>query len=221
MTIGERLRRERVRSGLTQAALAARTGVGRGHVWKVEHGVTEPSPGLIERWARATGSAHADLVLDGPTLFDLAFRTDAVIRGPFTARRALDRIPPAVRRQVAVWPAAGDAVLRLRVRGSALPIVIDLAGVDVPGVGVLTSPSVIPVRATAELMAWVRAANEREAVEQVESRMARVSARGSIAIGSMGRMFVASVAGLGDRASLRMQDIVEGSPIGLFVPLAG
>jgi hypothetical protein len=96
--------------------------------------------------------------------------------------------------------------------------VIDLAGVDVQGVGVLTSPSVMPVRATAELMAWVRAANELEAVEQVESRMARVSARGSIAIDSMGRMFVASVTGLGDRASLRMQDIVEGSPIGLFVP---
>lgn len=221
VTIGDRLRRERVRAGISQVELAARIGVSRGHVWKVEHDVSSASPGLVERWSRATGSAYADLVLEGPALFDLAFAVDHVIREPLTARRVLYRVPPSSRGQVAVWPSSGDAVLRLRVRASALPVVIDLVGMKVPGVGTLVRPSVVPVRAAADLVAWVRATNEREAVEQVKSRMARASARGRITIGSMGRIFVASVAGLGDRASLQMQDIVEESPIGLFVPLAG
>jgi transcriptional regulator with XRE-family HTH domain len=221
MNLGSRLRRERERAGLTQAELGRALRISRGHVWKVEHDVEGPSPGLVERWARATGSAQADLVLEGPALFDLSFAADHAIRDPLTARRVLYRVPSSSRGQVAVWPNSGDAVLRLRVRGSALPVVLDLAGTKVPGAGTLGRPSVAPVRAAADLVTWLRAANEREAVEQVESRMARVSARGRITVGSLGRIFVASVAGIGDRASLRLQDIVEESPIGLFVPLPG
>lgn len=218
MTIGERLRRERVRAGLSQVELAKACGTRHTYVWKIEHGVKRPSAGLIERWSRATGSAHADLVLEGPALFDLAFEVDDGIRDPFAARRVLDKIPAQSRRLVAVWPSAGDAALRLRARGSALPMVVDLAGVDVHGVGVLGSPSVTPVRAAEELVTWVRAANEADARAQVESRMASVAARGRVTLTTSGRVFVARVAKLSARASIRLQDLVDGSPIGLYVP---
>lgn len=221
MTLGARLRRERVRAGLTQAELAARVGVHRGHVWKVEAGEKQPSAGLIKRWSRATGSAHADLVLEGPALFDVVFEVDGVgIRDPFSARRVLGHLPPENRRVVAVWPNVGDTALRLRVRGSALPVTVDLAGIDVSGVGELGSPWVTPVRASEELVAWVRAASKSDALAQVESRMASVAARGMVTLTTSGRVFVARVAKLSARASMRLQDIVEGSPIGLYVPIA-
>ena len=218
MTIGDRLRRERVRAGLSQMEMAAALGVHRGHVWKVEHGARMPSPGLIEQWASATGAAHADLVLDGPALFDLAFPIEREISDPFAARRVLDSIPASGRRQVAVWPSSGDAVLRLRSRGSALPMVIDLAGKQVSTLGPLGLPEVSPVRATGALLTWVRAANEHAAAEQVQARMAGVAARGEITIARRGRVFVARVADLSERASVALQELVDGSPIGLFVP---
>jgi transcriptional regulator with XRE-family HTH domain len=218
VTIGDRLRRERVRAGLTQVELAGRVGIGRGHVWKVEHGAKQPSATLIDRWSHATGAAHADLVLDGPALFDLAFAVEESVPDPFAVRRVLELFPPAGRRQVAVWPGSGDAMLRLRVRGSALPRAVDLVGADVPGVGVLGSPTVLPVRAAADLVAWVRAKNEHDAMGQIESRLSSVAGRGRVTISALGRVFVAHVAGLSDRASVRIQDLVDGSPIGLFVP---
>lgn len=217
-TTGERLRRERVRAGLTQAEIARRCGIGRGHAWKVEHGAKQPSATLIERWSQATGAAPADLVLEGPALFDLAFVIEKAIRDPFAARRVLELFPASSRRQIAVWPGSGDATLRLRVRGSALPLAIDLEGAAVPGVGELGSPTVVPVRASADLIAWVRAVDERDAMGQVESRLSSVAGRGRVTISSIGRVFVAHVAGLSDRSSIRIQDLVEGSPIGLFVP---
>lgn len=218
MIIGQRLRRERVRAGLTQAEIARRCDIGRGHAWKVEHGAKQPSATLIERWSQATGAAHADLVLDGPALFDLAFAVDEAIRDPFAARRALALFPTAIRRQVAVWPDTGDAMLRLRVRGSALPRAIDLVGAEVRGIGELGSPIVLPVRAAVELIAWVRAADEHDAMVQIGSRLSSVAGRGRVTISALGRVFVAHVAGLSDRASVQIQDLVDGSPIGLFVP---
>jgi transcriptional regulator with XRE-family HTH domain len=218
VTIGKRLRRERVRAGLSQVELASLVGIGRGHVWKVEHGAKQPSATLIERWSQATGAAHADLLLDGPALFDLAFEVEGSIRDPFASRRVLELFPVATRRQVAIWPGSGDPMLRLRVRGSALPRAVDLVDADVPGVGVLGSPLVLPVRAATELVAWVRAANELDAMGQVESRLSSVAGRGRVTISTLGRVFVAHVADLSDRASVRLQDLVEGSPIGLFVP---
>jgi transcriptional regulator with XRE-family HTH domain len=221
VTIGARLRRERVRAGLTQVELAARVEVGNSHVWKIEHGEKLPSARLIERWSRATGSAYADLVLDGPALFDLAFEVDGVgIRDPFAARRVLDKIPEQSRRLVAVWPSSGDTVLRLRARGSAIPVTVDLAGADVPGVGVLGPPSITPVRAAEELVTWVRAASDADARAQVELRMASVAARGLVTLTASGRVFVARVTKLSARASIRLQDLVDGSPIGLYVPIA-
>jgi transcriptional regulator with XRE-family HTH domain len=221
VTLGSRLRRERVRAGLTQVELAARVGVHRGHIWKVESGVKQPSAALIERWSRVTGSAHADLVLDGPPLFDLAFDVDGVgVSSPFAARRVLDQLPAESRRLVAVWPSAGDTALRLRVRGSAIPVTVDLAGVDVSGVGVLGAPSITPVRASDELVTWVRASSDGDARAQVESRMASVAARGLVTVTAFGHVFVARVEKLSARASIRLQDLVEGSPIGLYVPSA-
>lgn len=220
MTIGERLRRERLRAGLTQAEITRLLGIHRSLVWKVEHGSVAPSAKMIEGWSRATGVAHADLVLEGPALFDIAFEVDTVIRGPFAARRVLDRMPPSTRRQVALWPGIGDSVLRLRVRGSALPAAADLAGEDVPGLGPLSTPRVIPVRATKDLVAWVRAANEADARAQVVARISDVAAGGRVTVSTAGRrLFVAHVARLSARASVRLQDIVQESAVSLFVPV--
>jgi transcriptional regulator with XRE-family HTH domain len=218
VTIGERLRRERVRAGLSQMEIAARLGIGRGYVYKIESGLKKPGRVLIESWARATGATHADLVLDGPALFDLAFPIECPIADPFAARRVLDSFPASGRRQVAVWPSSGEAVLRLRARGSALPMAIDLAGSQVPTVGWLGAPSVSPVRAVDALVTWVRATNERAAAEQVEERLACVAAHGKVTLDRRGRLFVARVAALSERASVALQDLVEESPIGLFVP---
>lgn len=219
MTIGDRLRRERVRAGLTQMEMASACKTHRGHVWKVENGVKRPSLRLVDRWSRVTGSADADLLLEGPPLFDLAFDVDGPeIQDPFAARSVFDKIPPGHRRFVAVWPCTGDAVLRLRARASALPVAIDLADVDVRGIGVLSRPTVSPVRAVGELVAWVRASSEADARAQVDSRLASSDAIGRVTLTAAGRLFVAHVGRLSGDASIRLQSIVEESPIGLYVP---
>ncbi len=46
MTIGEHLRRLREERGLTQAALAARSGVPRGYLYQIERGYRRPSDSL-------------------------------------------------------------------------------------------------------------------------------------------------------------------------------
>lgn len=220
MTIGERLRRERKRAGLTQAELALALDVHHAYVWKIENGKRRPSKRLIDRWSAATASTQADLLLEGPALFDLAFPIDRRIDDPFTARRVLDVVPAGVRKQVSVWPSSNETVLRLRARGSALPSAIGLAGTTAPGIGQLGTPTVSPLRAADELVAWIRAADERHAAEQVEARMAAAAARGCVTIGRFGAVFVARVAALSKHASVALQDLVEESPIGLFVPAA-
>lgn len=218
MTIGERLRRERVRAGLSQVDLAAKIGVSPEYACRVEHGQYRPSRAVVERWAEATGAGAADLMLDGPMLFDVAFGVDAPVHDPFAARRVLERLDLPARRLVSVWPAV-DGALRLRARASALPVVIGLTGSDVPGVGQLHAPTVAPVREAAELTAWLQAANERGAAEQVERRLARARASGQVSIAKAGRLFVARVADIAADASLRLQELVDGSPLGLFVPI--
>jgi len=218
MTIGDRLRRERVRSGLSQVDLATLIGTSREYVCRVEHGHVRPSRAAVDRWAEATGAGAADLVLDGPMLFDVAFVVDAPALDPFASRRVLEQLDPRARRLVSVWPAV-DGTLRLRARASALPVLVGLTGTEIPSVGLLHAPTVSPVREAAELTAWLRAVNEQGAAEQVERRLERARASGRVSIGRAGRLFVARVADLAADASLRLQELVDGSPLGLFVPI--
>lgn len=217
MTIGERLRRERVRAGLTQVEIAKRLGVSAPYVCRLEHGVRRPSRDFVGRWAEVTGAGAADLVLAGPTLFDVTFLVEVPIDDPFIARRALGHLHPDLRRLVAVWPAF-DGSLRLRARASALPVVVGLTGETIAGMGKLAAPTVRPVCESAELTAWLRASSEQDAIWQVEGRLALAGALGRVSVVSDGRLFVASVADLAADASLRLQELVDGSPLGLFVP---
>ena len=98
MTIGDRLRRERARAGLTQVDLASRIGVSPEYVCRIEHGTRRPSRVLVDRWAAVTGAGHADLVLDGPALFDVTFSMAEPVADPFVARRVLGHLPPDARR---------------------------------------------------------------------------------------------------------------------------
>jgi transcriptional regulator with XRE-family HTH domain len=218
MTIGERLRRERLRAGLSQVDLATRIGVSPEFACRVEHGQRSPSREVVERWAEATGAGAADLILDGPMLFDVAFVVEAPVLDPFAARRVLEQLDPRTRRLVSVWPAV-DGALRLRARASVLPILVGLTGTEIPSVGMLHAPTVSPVREAAELTAWLRAVNEQGAAEQVELRLERARASGRVSIARAGRLFVAVVADLAADASLRLQELVDGSPLGLFVPI--
>ena len=54
-TIGRQLRARRQARGLSQAALAAKAGVSRVFVEKIEAGARIPSWGALERLARALG----------------------------------------------------------------------------------------------------------------------------------------------------------------------
>lgn len=217
-TIGERLRRERVRAGLTQAELAARLGVSTEYTCRVETGFRRPSRVLVDRWAEATGAGSADLVLEGPALFDVAFELGLLGIDPFVARHALVYLPAGIGRLVSVWPAV-DGALRLRARASALPAVVGLTGEMVDGIGRMPAPTVRPVSESAELTAWLRATSSAAAVEQVEQRLARISASGRVSVSGDERLFVAVVADLAADASVRLQELVEGSPLGLFVPV--
>jgi len=218
MTIGDRLRRERTRAGLTQVDLASRLGVSSEYVCRVEHGIRRPSRVLVDRWAIAVGAGPADLVLDGPALFDVTFAVEAGEIDPFTARSVLGHLPIHIRRLASVWPTIDSQAIRLRARGSALPSVIGLVGTDVSGVGILGAPVVKPVEAAAELIAWVRAASEDDARAEVERRLVRAAASGRVSVHAAGRLFVASVVELAADASMRLQELVDGSPLGLFVP---
>jgi transcriptional regulator with XRE-family HTH domain len=216
VTIGERLRRERIRAGLSQPKIADALGVSTAFVWMVEHGQRKPSRAVIERWAAATHAGFADLVIDGPPLFDVTF--DVRVPDPFAARRVLEALPVEVRCLASVWPVIGDDALRVRARASALGCVVALVGADVAGIGMMPAPTVQPVRESDGLIAWITARTEQAAVEEVGRRLALAKTTGDVSVERWGRVFVARVGGLAGAGSMRLQELVDGSPIGLFVP---
>jgi len=61
----ERLKDLRRRKVLTMEELAARAGVGRGTVWRLEHGVMGAQPRTIRKLAKALGVEPEELVKTG------------------------------------------------------------------------------------------------------------------------------------------------------------
>jgi transcriptional regulator with XRE-family HTH domain len=62
-TIGQRIKRERVKLGLTQRELAAKVVVGVPHISKVEGDRENPSDDLLDRLARVFGVPTDELLL--------------------------------------------------------------------------------------------------------------------------------------------------------------
>ncbi len=60
--LGRTIRSVRTRRRLTQTALAAKAGVTREYLARIETGVQEPSLGTLRRIARALGVDAADLL---------------------------------------------------------------------------------------------------------------------------------------------------------------
>lgn len=70
METGRRVRAARAYAGFSQEALARRVGMGRGTLWKIEHGLREARPGELWEIARACQVPHHRMVeewhYDGP-----------------------------------------------------------------------------------------------------------------------------------------------------------
>ncbi len=64
--VGDRLRSEREKKGLTQTALALQCGVLRNHIGKIERGEREPSLHLLCALASALGVTTDELLSDIP-----------------------------------------------------------------------------------------------------------------------------------------------------------
>jgi len=187
-------------------------GMSKSMVSRVEIGKRQATGLVIERWADATGTTVADMLLDGPALHDLTY----VVRcSPFDARRVLGALPLEARAHAAVLPSVSDGVLRVRARSSCLPLLLDLTGTAIPGVsGDLPAPVITPVRAASALTSWMHAPSEADARERLGPRLDGAD----VEIRRVASVWVASMRGIGDALSLRLQDIVAGSPLGMFVP---
>lgn len=61
-SLGENVKRERLRQGLTQDALAAEAGMRRSYLSDLERGVRNPSVHALGRLAMALGIEAADLL---------------------------------------------------------------------------------------------------------------------------------------------------------------
>ena len=60
--IGDRLKDVRIRRALTQEELAARAGIGKNTVNRMERNLTEPRPSTLRKLAEALGVDPAELV---------------------------------------------------------------------------------------------------------------------------------------------------------------
>ena len=60
--IGERLKDLRIRRALTQEELAAKAGIGKNTVNRIERNLTEPRPSTLWKLAEALGVEPAELV---------------------------------------------------------------------------------------------------------------------------------------------------------------
>ncbi len=59
----KRLKEEREKKGLSQAALARRAGVSQGLIWQLEHGLKQPSISVLTKIAKALDLSPEKLLL--------------------------------------------------------------------------------------------------------------------------------------------------------------
>lgn len=218
MTFADRLREERRRARLTTRELASAAEISQPHVVRMESGRIEPTIATASRIANALGMGLADLVWDGPPLFEVEFDVGPVTGvTPWIERRILASVPDPVR--VSAWPYLGDGKLRLRTRASSLPVLAGLVGTVVPGLDLkLPAPTVSPVRGSAELAVVVKAVDEDEArhklAESTEDSGCKIVVRN---FGPSG-LWLGTLKGVGKGLSVAMQGLSASSPLGLFVP---
>jgi len=220
---GDRLREERGLAGLSGRKVAEQAGLDPTHVHKIEHGRRRVVMPSAEAITDALGLTLADLLLEGPRLFDLEYAVGADLDlppSPEIEQHMLDVVPRAMLPRVAVWPWTGDGSVRLRARASCLPGLVALAGLDVPGLGRrLPAPTVRAVGPCSELIVLVQAAGSRAARRTVLTEAARVDCCPPVAITNRGpSLWLARLRSVPQAGSLALQRLSAGSPIGLFVP---
>ena len=223
MSFGARLRSEREQQGLTLRAAAAAAGVNAGSLWYLEDGGRQPVTGLAESAASALGLDVADLLLEGPALFEVEFDIGCVSLpdSPWPERQMLGLVPDSMRPRVSVWPWVGDGRLRFRARASCLPGLAALTGSAIPGVvDRLPAPQIRPVRASADLSVLVLAPGPERVQREVLRRTTPVDCCPPIEIvaARAANTWLARLRGVPDHCSVALQRLVPGSPFGLFVP---
>jgi transcriptional regulator with XRE-family HTH domain len=246
--IGERVKTERERHGLSQRALAERADVSSARISNIEAGA-ETNPGLevLTKIAGALGLGVADLFLSGPDQVDAAFALrPGVDLGPLATleRRLLDAVGAAVpdlTGRVAVWPwceppsdrgaavSTRSSAIWLRAPASAVASVALLGGASLSlghgsrGVR-LPAPVVRPVQATETLRVLVRAACPSTASDAVRREATAagccppVTILGKRPLGS-GWGWLATLGHVPASASQVLQRLRVSGPDGLFVPV--
>jgi transcriptional regulator with XRE-family HTH domain len=222
MTFGDRLRRERISAGMSQRDLATSAGVTQAAVWNLESGRQGVTMATAERFAKALGAAVSDLLLEGPTLFEVEFcvgELKPTAPPPWLERGLLAHVPEPARGRVAVWPYHGDGVLRLRARASTLPVLASLAGEQVENISpILPAPVVRPVQESSDLTVLIRAQSKAGARDDLDGRLMAADCSPRVRIDEWSGMWRASLSRVPRRASLALQGLTLTSPIGLFVP---
>ena len=222
MNFGERLRRERLAAGLSQRELARTAGVRQSTVCGIEQGRRGLTVDMARRLADALTVDIADIMLEGPGLFEVEFAVgefDVRAPPPWMERSVLSSVPEAVRGRVSVWPFRADGVLRLRARASALPTLASLAGHHVDKISCsLPSPTVRPVSGSGHLTVLIRASTKTAARADIDGRVRAAECSPRVTINNRAGLWEAHLTRVSQRASFALQGLTPTSPIGLFVP---
>lgn len=243
-SIGDRVRSERERVGLSQAELARAAGLSEWTVKSLEGRSSNPRLGTIARIASVLGVQVADLVTAGPEQIDLAFGLDRGIDlGPISTlepriaealARALPELTPS---RLSIWPwcespAFGERVvttsvsaIRVRAPASEVASLSMLVHRELPlAHGVRLSPPVLrPVVPTDSLRVLVKAPCPALAEVQIRSETTaagccprlEVIAKRPLGIGSA---WLARLAHVPESASALLQRLRVPGPERLFVP---
>jgi HTH-type transcriptional regulator/antitoxin HipB len=242
--IGNRVRDERERAGLTQVELAKLAGLNWTTVWGVEGGNGNPRIGTLVSIASALGLRVEDLLMAGPALLDLAFALPSgVDLGPIStlemriAGAVAEAVPDIPLGRIGIWPWCGpvpghgvvvtsdSSSICLRAPASLAPQLLSLAGRPLllgPGVTV-AAPVVRPVGPAATLQVLIKAPSPDRVEVRVRKEATAAGCCPAVKITRKrplgpGSAWLATVRGVPPQASAFLQRLRVSGPDGLFVP---
>lgn len=220
---GDRLREERERTGMSARELSRLAGVNPHHAGKIERGLSRAVAKGAEAMVGALGLGLADLLLDGPPLFEIEFDVadDDLPPAQEIEQAMLRAVPSSMLDRVAVWPWTGDGHVRLRARASCLPGLAALTGARIDELGqTLPAPTVRPVSPSPELVVLIRADGSRAARRLVLAQAAREDCCPPLVVVNRGpALWLARLRAVPVSCSMSLQRLAPESPVGLFVPV--
>lgn len=219
-TFGQRLRAERVAAGMSQRELARASEMSQSMVMHLEAGRRTVKLDAVASLATALGVAVPDL-LTPAEIFEVEFHVGQVERTtppPWMERRLLALLAEPDR--VAAWPYLGDGAFRLRARASSLPDIGAIVGRRVEGVSLsLPPPTFRPVQPSRSLLVLLRAPTKTAARSDLAARIAKAECSPRVKFERFAGLWRARLRHVPKDASMVLQGIVRGSPIGMFVPI--